>query len=94
MYDYDNKEDVDDEPEVHHLDADVVPAEVKLHHEPSEITSEENIRRQLLNLNPDTLDPVKVLVRSEVRPFQTQKKSQCPTHRNHSNWSLKQTVTI
>ena len=58
MYDYDNKEDVDDEPEVHHLDADVVPAEVKLHHEPSEITSEENIRRQI----QASLDPVKSVI--------------------------------
>ena len=46
---YDNKDDVIDEPEVHHLDADVVAEEVKLHHEPSKITSKENIRRQTSN---------------------------------------------
>ena len=46
---YDNKDDVIEEPEVHHLDADVVAEEVKLHHEPSKITSEENIRRQTSN---------------------------------------------
>ena len=45
----DNKDDVEDEPEVHLLDADVVAEEVKLHHghEPSKITSEENIRDNL-----------------------------------------------
>ena len=48
----DNKDDIEDEPEVHLLDADVVAEEVKLHHghhEPSDITSEENIRSQPLN---------------------------------------------
>ena len=56
MLDYYNKDHVNDEPEVHHLDADVVPEEVNLHHghEPSEITSEENIRRQI----QASLDPV------------------------------------
>ena len=45
----DNKDDVEDEPEVHLLDADVVAEEVKLHHghEPSKITSEENIKDNL-----------------------------------------------
>ena len=47
----DNKDDVEDEPEVHLLDADVVVEEVNLHHghEPTEITSEENIRSQPFN---------------------------------------------
>ena len=71
MYDYDNKEDVDDEPEVHHLDADVVAAEVKLHHEPSEITSEENIRRQTLNSNPGIRRSCKsaIVPRTETIPI-------------------------
>ena len=60
MLDYYNKDHVDDEPQVHHLDADVVPEEVNLHHghEPSEITSEENIRRQI----QASLDPVKSVI--------------------------------
>ena len=56
MLDYHDKDRVDDEPEVHHLGTDVVPEEVNLHHghEPSEITPEENIRRQI----QASLDPV------------------------------------
>ena len=44
VYVNDNKVDVEEEPEVHLLDPDVVPAEVLLHHkhEPIKITSEEN----------------------------------------------------
>ena len=65
----DNKDDVEDEPEVHLLDADVVAEEVDFHHghEPSKITSEENIKDNLqIQGSIDSRPCEKWILRSEV----------------------------